>query len=149
MVIHIEAEPSVLYSAHRSTPNTLIHPDMAMQAGHFGQAVFDPAGLTDDYKRQAEVSIFAFSKCVNSTRSICLPCCCMQPATGCLHILVIYAVLSYYDPHVALHLSSFHFLSCSASNDSLLTSCPVVTVQLAFTTMPHYLLLRCRCVMLG
>lgn len=25
------------------------------EAGHFGQAPFDPAGLTDDYKRQAEV----------------------------------------------------------------------------------------------
>ncbi|KAL3139367.1 Photosystem I chlorophyll a/b-binding protein 5, chloroplastic [Trebouxia sp. C0009 RCD-2024] len=25
------------------------------EAGHFGQAVFDPAGLTDDYTRQAEV----------------------------------------------------------------------------------------------
>jgi hypothetical protein len=26
-----------------------------MQAGHFGQAPFDPVGLADDYKRQAEV----------------------------------------------------------------------------------------------
>ena len=40
-----------------------------MQAGHFGQAVFDPAGLTDDYKRQAEVSILAFSKHVDYTRT--------------------------------------------------------------------------------
>ena len=49
----MEADTSLLYSTQAIHSNL----DLAMQAGHFGQAVFDPAGLTDDYKRQAEVSI--------------------------------------------------------------------------------------------
>ena len=56
-----------------------------MQAGHFGQAVFDPAGLTDDYTRQAEVTMFAILQSCLVTHfggvDQCSPCAaCMLPS---------------------------------------------------------------------
>lgn len=89
-----------------------------MQAGHFGQAVFDPAGLTDDYKRQAEVSILVFSEYVGQhAHSRCLHRCCLQPASGCMRVqlLMHYDALRnvYRDPHAALSFSTqFATTSC-------------------------------------
>ena len=55
------------------------HP-LVMQAGHFGQAVFDPAGLTDDYTRQAEVTMFAILQSCLVTHVELISAAHVQPA---------------------------------------------------------------------
>ena len=89
-----------------------------MQAGHFGQAVFDPAGLTDDYKRQAEVSIYAFSHIIYA----CLAAACSLQLDGS-EVLIMYTIVHYYDQHVALRLLFFELVVCSLCSPVLQLHC--------------------------
>ncbi len=55
--------PSILLQANYLM-ESITATDMAqcyLQAGHFGQAPFDPLDQTNDYNRQAEVSHFSTS----------------------------------------------------------------------------------------
>lgn len=59
MCSHVQIHPVSWHGSNQEVYAASVHLTRTyhinLQAGHFGQAPFDPAGLTDDYKRQAEV----------------------------------------------------------------------------------------------